>query len=192
LRHSLARAASLGAMVRSRLHCVAAAAAHSRRPRRSATGRCCRLGIAHRSRGANGADRPTDHRRRSFGVQRHDAILTGIRRRHGDSAPITRFVRGSVRAHSRSARRPAASRSTSSAPAASCIHWQRGTLARANREQPGPPPASAGGPSGYCWGPRSHLRRFATAHSHLRVCARECGCECAVGRVAHGVCCRCP
>jgi hypothetical protein len=61
--------------------------------------------FTHRSRDANGADRRTIPRRRSVGVQRQDTILTGMRRRHGDSAPITRFVRGSVAAHSRFARR---------------------------------------------------------------------------------------
>jgi hypothetical protein len=44
LRHSLARAASLGAMVRSRLRCAAARSILVRPPRRSAADRCCRLG----------------------------------------------------------------------------------------------------------------------------------------------------
>jgi hypothetical protein len=81
-----------------------------------------------------------------------------MRRRHGGSAPITRFVRGSVAAHSRSARRLRSRPRRPRRP-----HASIGSEAR-SRETGNSPcrrPASAGGPSGYCWGTRSHLRRFA-------------------------------
>jgi hypothetical protein len=123
--------------------------------------------FTHSSRDANGADRRTIPRRRSVGVQRQDAILTGMRRGHGDSAPITRFVRGSVAAHSRSARRPRARPRRPRRP-----HSSIGSEARSRETGNSPcrrPPAPAA-PRGIGWGTRSHLRRFATAHSHLRGC----------------------
>ncbi len=172
----------------------AAAAVHSRPPRRSATGRCCRLGpFTHRSlsRDANGADRRTDPSRRSVGVQRQDAILRDMRRGHGDSAPITRFVRGSVAAHSRSARRPRARPRRPRRP-----HSSIGSEARSRETGNSPcrrPPAPAA-PRGIGGAP---VPTYAASQRPIPTCAGacECGCEYAsvpFGRGAHGVCCRCP
>ena len=61
-----------------------------------------------------------------------------MRRRHGDSAPIERFVRDSLAAHSRFARRL---RSRPRQPG-DFIHCSEAH--RQDREQPMPPPASAG------------------------------------------------
>jgi hypothetical protein len=145
----------------------------------------------HRSRGANGADRRTDPRRRSVGVQRQDAILRDMRRRRGDSAPITRLVRGSAAAHSRSARglrtRPRRPRRPHASIGSEARSHETGNSPCRRSPAPAAPRGIVGAP----------VPTYAALHWPIPTCAcgragARVGVCAPFGRGAHGVCCRCP
>jgi hypothetical protein len=103
-----------------------------------------------------------------------------MRRRHGDSAPITRFVRASMAAHSRSARRPRARPRRPRRP-----HASIGSEARSRETGNSPcrrPPAPAA-PRGIVGAP---VPTYAALQWPIPTCpcgcarACECGCEYAV------------
>ncbi len=122
------------------------------------------------------AAHPCAQRRQGWGRAR---VRVDLFPRVGDSAPITRFVRGSVAAHSRFAR---GLRSRPRRPRRSHSSIGSEPHARANREQP-VPAARLRGPRGVVGAP---VPNYAALQRPIPTCscgcagACECGCEYAV------------
>jgi hypothetical protein len=179
MRHSLARATSLDAMVRSRLHCALlgrfSSGCRAAVQPVGAAGRALHSSQSRSQRRRSSDASPPPLGRCSATRRDPESHAATPRRLRADHAVRTRLCGSAQHARSK------ASHSTSSPPATSCIHWQRGTLARTGNSpcRRAPPPAALGVLLGHVF-PLTPLCKGPFPLARAGACGCECACEYAV------------